>query len=96
MYLLITQKNNSRGGQLDIAVGEVVRWGEENRLGVVKKIRIINSAKLVESFSGDPEEVILSVEDLLGSMSVWAKKITVQKAEAHESKEFKVLFKKNS
>ena len=79
---------------MDISIGEVVRWGEENRLGVVKKIRVINSAKLVESFSGDPEEVILSVEDLLGSMSVWAKKILVQKAENHEAKEFKSLLKK--
>lgn len=81
---------------MDISVGEVVRWGEENRLGIVKKIRVINSAKLVESFSGDPEEVILSVEDILGSMSVWAKKIAVEKAEAHEAKEFKTLLKKNS
>ena len=81
---------------MDIAVGEVVRWGEQNRLGVVKKIRVINSAKLVESFSGDPEEVILSVQDLLGSMSLWAKKTPVQKAENHEAKEFKSLIKKNN
>ena len=76
---------------MEIAVGEVIKWGEECRLGVISKIRLIDSAKFVEKFSGDPQTVHLVIESAMGAASVWAKNVRIEKTNDHEAKEFKSL-----
>ncbi len=74
--------------KLDIACGDVIRCGEENQLGAVRAIRIIDTAKFVKSFCGDGEEVVLTIDFLDGQSSIWAKKYTIEKAEKSHAKDF--------
>jgi hypothetical protein len=79
--------------KLDIEVGDVIRYGAQPIAGVIVEIRIIDTAKLVEKFSGDTQNVMLKIRTKLGTASFWPKEQPLEKAGEHEAKEFKAKLK---
>lgn len=86
----------SKGDEkLNIEVGEVVRYGEEQEIGVVMEIRIIDTAKFVQKFTGNVEEVMVRIRTQLGTALIWPKQHEIFKVSNHDAKEFKVKLKRN-
>ena len=77
-------------GKLDISVDDVVRWGERQEIGVVKEIRIIDSAKFVQKFSGEEDAVMLRLHVELGTALIRPKEHGIFKVSDHDAKEFKL------
>jgi hypothetical protein len=82
--------------KLEIAVGEVVRFGELEVLGEVTEVRIIDTAKFVQKFSGDEDEVMVRVRTTLGTALICPAVQEVQKVSDHEAKEYKARFKQQA
>ena len=82
-------------GKLDIDVGEVVCYGEEKTLGIVKEIRIIDTAKFVQKFSGDEGAVMLRIRTDSGTALIWPKEHGILKVSEHDAKEFKSKLKRS-
>ena len=78
---------------LDIEVNEVVRYGEEKFMGIVKEIRVIDTAKFVQKFSGNAEKVMVKIYTQLGTASIWAKEYEIFKVNTHDAKEYNSKFK---
>ena len=81
--------------KLDIEVGEVVRYGEEKAIGVIMEIRIIDTAKFVQKFCGDTEEVMVRIRTSLGTALIWPKQHEIFKVSEHDAKEFKLKLKRS-
>ena len=79
--------------KLDLHKGDVVRWGENKDIGVVKEIRLIDKAEFVEEFLGQADKVILRITMQSGTALVWPHQHEVLKVGAHEAKEYKARFK---
>ena len=88
----MASKENRR---LDISIDDVVRWGERQEIGIVKEIRIIDTAKFAQKFSGDEEAVMLRVHTPLGTALIWPKKYGISKVSEHDAKEFKLKLKRS-
>lgn len=84
---------NQKVEKLELDVNEVVRYGPEQTLGFIMEIRVIDTAKFVQKFSGGPEEVMLRIRTHFGTALIWPKRHEVQKANEHDTKEFKQKFK---
>ena len=82
-------------GMLNISVNDVARWGEHQEFGVIKEIRIIDTAKFVEKFSGEKDEVMLKIRTTMGTVFIWPKEHEIIKAADHEAKEFKLKLKQH-
>jgi hypothetical protein len=86
----------SKGDEkLEIKVDDVVRWGERREIGLIKEIRIIDTAKFIQKFSGDEEEVMVRIHTSLGAALIWPKEHDILKVSSHEAKEFKLNFKQS-
>ena len=84
---------DEENGKLDIHTGDVVRWGENKDMGVVKEIRLIDKAEFVQKFLGQADKVMLRIVMQSGTALVWPHQHEVFKVGAHEAKEFKARFK---
>lgn len=71
-----------RSHRLVVSVGDTVRYGSAGTSGVVEGIRIIETARSVPFFSGDGNEVALSIRNNLGVVSIWAKDDLVERVDA--------------
>ena len=82
-------------GKLNIRIDDVVRWGERREIGIVKEIRLIDTAKFVQKFSGDEEAVMLRIRTDLGMALIWPKEHGIFKVSDHDAKEFKLKLKRS-
>ena len=87
---------NQRNGKLDISLDDVVRWDEYQEMGIVKEIRVIDTAKFVQKFSGNEDTVMLRIHTNLGTALIWPKECEIVKVSDHDAKEFKLKFKQNN
>ena len=78
---------------LDIEVDQVVLYGEKRSIGLVTEIRVIDTAKFVQKFSGDAEKVMVRIRTQLGTASIWAKEHEITEVSKHDAKEFKLKLK---
>ena len=79
--------------KFNIIVEDVVRWGECQEMGIVKEIRIIDTAKFVQRFSGNEDAVMLRIFTDVGAALIWPKEHDVFKVSDHDAKEFKSKLK---
>lgn len=79
--------------KLEVDLGDVVRWNEDLNIGIVKEIRVIDTAELVKKFSGDVRKIMLKIRTSSGSASVWPGQFEILKVNDHEAKEFKSQMK---
>ena len=78
-----------KNDKLDVQVGAVICYGEEKVMGAVQEIRIIDTAKFVQKFSGDPGDVMLRIRTRLGTALIWPKQHGVFEVSDRDAKEFK-------
>ena len=88
---VMTNKDTER---MNIEVDQVVFYGEEQRIGIVMEIRIIDSAKFVQKFTGSVEDVMVRIRTQLGTALIWPKRQEITKVSDHEAKEFKARLKR--
>ena len=79
--------------KLDVHTGDVVRWGDNKDIGVVKEIRLIDKAEFVHKFLGQADKVMLRIYMQSGTALVWPHQHEILKVGPHEAKEFKARFK---
>lgn len=87
---------NQKKEKIDIGIDDVVCWGERQEIGIVKEIRIIDTAKFVQKFSGDEDAVMLRIRTDLGTALICPEEHGVSKVSDHDAKEFKTKFNKLS
>lgn len=80
--------------EFDISIDDVVRWGERQEIGVINEIRIIDTAKFVQKFSGEEDAVMIRIRTKLGTALIWPKEHKISKVSDHDAKEFKSRFTK--
>lgn len=74
--------------KLKIAVGNVVSWGSQRALGVVQAIRIIETGRYVQSYSGTGADVVLTISDGVATASVLADDGTIGQVEQEHAQLF--------
>lgn len=79
------ESQGSSNQELKIAVGDVVRWGKTETVGVVQAIRVIDSAQNVSEFCGDREDIVLTIRDTVGTAFIWAKDETLVRLDDHQA-----------
>ena len=84
---------NQENEKFDIHTGDVVRWGENKDIGIIKEIRLIDKGEFVQKFLGEADKVILRVCMQSGTALVWPHQHEILKVGPHEAKEFKARFK---
>ena len=87
---MMTSQEN---GKLEIQMGDVVRWGENKDIGIVKEIRLIDNAEFLHKFSGQGDKVMLRIHWQSGMALVWPHQHEILKVSHHEAKEFKARLK---
>ena len=48
--------------EISLHVGEIVQVKDMNRRGSVESIRVISKANMVESYSGSPKDVVITIQ----------------------------------
>ncbi len=79
--------------KLNIEVDEVVCYGEEQEMGVIMEIRIIDTAKFVQKFTGGVEDVMVRIRTQLGTALIWPQQHGISKVSAHDAKVFRLKLK---
>ncbi|MCM8794543.1 MAG: hypothetical protein NC819_01900 [Candidatus Omnitrophica bacterium] len=83
--------------KLEIAVGDAVSYGADGAKGIVEAIRIIDSAKFVPSFSGEGEEVVLTIRDGAVTTNLWVKDgIVIVKLDKDQQQRYRDAARKSS
>lgn len=82
-----------RHSGFEVSVDDVVRWGQRQDIGFVKEIRVVNTAKFVNRFSGDEDAVMLRMRTELGTALIWPKEQPVSKVNDRDAKEFRARFR---
>lgn len=80
---------------LDVHLDDVVLWGQRQEIGIIKEIRIIDTAKFVQKFSGEEEAVMLRIRTALGAALICPKEHGISKVSDHDAKEFRSRLGRN-